>query len=487
MSVNDFLSNFNEILPLTFLFSWACLLLLVDLFISESKKSITALLAAAGLSVTLVLLIVNWDQTGTAFGGMIVVDTFSTYLNILLAVSGLLAIAVAYDYLKRTELERGEYYTLLLFSIGGMMLMTLAADLILVFLAFELLSIPLYVLAGFAVPRAESEEAAIKYFLLGAFSSAIMVYGIALVYGATSTTALSEIIAAISSGSTNMGLLGIGAGMILIGLGFKVAAVPFHMWTPDVYQGAPTSVTAFMAVGAKVAGFAALVRIWIWTFSNQALADDLTPILWGIAVLTMIVGNVIALMQHNIKRLLAYSSIAHAGYILMALVPYAQGDMTDAVVSSILFYLLAYMVTSFAAWAVVIALEQKEGKGLELDDYAGLSRKYPVLALTMAVAMLSFIGIPPTLGFIGKFGLFSVVIDGGYIVLALIGVLTSLVSAYYYLRVVVVMYMQEGEPIVQKETLLYLTVILTGVSMVLLGIFSEPLINWASQAVLGMF
>jgi NADH-quinone oxidoreductase subunit N len=487
MSVNDFLSSFNDILHLTFLFGWACVLLLVDLFIPKGRKNITAVLAVLGLLITLAILITRWGTTVSAFNGMIMVDGFSSYLNILLMITGLLSIGVAYDYLKRTGLERGEYYALLLFSLAGMMLMVGAADLIIIFLALELLSIPLYVLAGFAVPQPESEEAALKYFLLGAFSSAIMVYGIALVYGATATTSLTGIVESIASGTTDLTLVVIGAALILIGLGFKVAVVPFHMWTPDVYQGSPTSVTAFMAVGAKVAGFAALLRVLVEAFSAPELVSDLTPILWALAALTVILGNVVALMQKNIKRLLAYSSIAHAGFILMALVPYGQVELADAAVSAALFYLLAYMITNFAAWAVVIALERKEGVGLEIEDYAGLSRKYPLLALTMTIAMLSFIGIPPTIGFMGKFSVFSVVIDGGYPVLALIGVITSLISAYYYLRVVVVMYMREGEPVVRKEAWLYTTALVTGACVLVLGIFSEPLLNWATQAVMELF
>ena len=487
MSVNELFASFNDILYLTVLIGWACILLLVDLFIPKERKYITAILAALGLLISGGILIANWGQSISAFNGMIMVDGFSSYLNILLVITGLLSIAVGYDYLKRMEIERGEYYSLLLFSICGMMLMTGAADLIVIFLALELLSIPLYVLAGFAVPRPESEEAAIKYFLLGAFSSAIMVYGIALVYGATATTSLTGIIESISGGAADPTILIIGGALLLIGLAFKVAAVPFHMWTPDVYQGSPTSVTAFMAVGAKVAGFAALLRILVEAFSDPYLASDLTPILWALAMLTVLLGNIVALVQKNIKRMLAYSSIAHAGFILMALVPYAQKDLTDTAVSAALFYLFAYMITNFAAWAVVIALERKEGKGLAIEDYAGLGHKYPLLALTMTIAMLSFIGIPPTLGFMGKFYVFRVVIDGGYTILALIGVIASLVSAYYYLRVVVMMYMKEGEPLVRKEALLYGTAVIMGICTLLMGIFSEPLINWAVSAVMELF
>jgi NADH-quinone oxidoreductase subunit N len=254
------------------------------------------------------------------------------------------------------------------------------------------------------------------------------------------------------------------------------------MWTPDVYQGAPSAVTAFMAVGAKAAGFAALLRIFV--LAMPSISIDLTPILWTLAALTMLLGNVVAIAQKNIKRLLAYSSIAHAGYILMALVPYGDPDVAADSVASALFYLVAYALTNFAAWAVVIALEQRGEKGLELSDYAGLGRKHPALAAVMTVAMLSFTGVPPTIGFVGKWYLFRTVIEGGFIGLALIGVLTSLVSAYYYLRVVVIMYMQEGEPAVRRESWLYATAIISAIAVVLLSIFSAPLIELATRAIL---
>ena len=487
MSLNDLLVNLNLIMPITVLTAWACVLLLVDLFIPKERKGITALLAALGLLVALALVLSRAGVTTSAFNGMIMIDGFATFMSVIFLFSGLAGIAVAYDYLMRSGIERGEYYVLLLFSIVGMMLMAAAADLIMVFLALELLSIPLYVLAGIAVPRPDSEEAALKYFLLGAFASGFFLYGTALVYGATGSTALTEIVTATSSGNVNLSFLVIGAGLILVGLGFKVAVVPFHMWTPDVYQGAPSSVTAFMAVGAKAAGFAALLRIFVLAFPS--LAMDLTPVLWALAAFTMVIGNVIAIAQKNIKRMLAYSSIAHAGYIMMALVPYGQGDVAADTVASALFYLLAYMLTSFAAWAVVIALEHNmdEGRdtdGLSLEDYSGLGQKQPALAAAMTIAMLSFIGIPPTLGFVGKFYLLRTVIEGGFSGLALIGLLTSLVSAYYYLRVVVYMYMRDGEPVVRREPWLYFTALATAVGVVVLSIFSEPLFNWASQAVL---
>jgi NADH-quinone oxidoreductase subunit N len=286
-------------------------------------------------------------------------------------------------------------------------------------------------------------------------------------------------------GSANALLLAVGAALILVGLGFKVAAVPFHMWTPDVYQGAPSAVTAFMASGAKIAGFAALLRVFVLAFPS--LAADLTPILAVLSALTMIVGNVVAISQTNIKRLLAYSSIAHAGYILMAFVPYGQAGVVATSVASGLFYLVSYAISNFGAWAVVIALEGQAGRGLQIGDYAGLGRKRPALAAAMAVFMLSLTGIPPTLGFVGKFYLFRAAIEGQYYLLAVIGVVTSLISAYYYLRVVVTMYMRDGEPDTASEPWLNLTWAVSAILTVLVSIVPSPLFGWATSAVMRLF
>jgi NADH-quinone oxidoreductase subunit N len=480
MTTTDFLS----ILPMTILIIWASALLLVSVFI-KNRSGLYTLLAALGLAITLGFSLAQLGRQFESFGGMIIVDGFAIFLNVLFLGSGLLGIALAYDYLQRMGLDQGEYYVLLLYSISGMMLMAVAADLIVVFLALELLSIPLYVLAGFARPRVESEESALKYFLLGAFAGGFVVYGVALAFGAAGTTKLDGIVTAVSSGTADMNLLTIGAALILIGFGFKVAAVPFHMWTPDVYHGAPSAVTAFMAVGAKAAGFAALLRVFVAAFPT--LSIELTPIVWTLAALTMFAGNLIAIAQSNIKRLLAYSSIAHAGYILMALVPFGQRSIAGDSVASALFYLLAYALTNFGAWGVVIALEKTEGRGLTLEDYAGLGSRHPSLAAAMAIFMLSFTGIPPTLGFVGKFFLFRTVLEAEFVGLAIIGVLTSLISAYYYLRVVVIMYMQEGEPEVRSETWLNLTTATAAVGTVIFSLVSVPLFEWASQAVLRIF
>jgi NADH-quinone oxidoreductase subunit N len=491
MTLSDLTSNLITILPITVLLAWGCLLLLADLWIPPGRKWLTGALAAVGLSLTLGVSLSQAGSTAVGFNGMVEVDNFAVFLDVLFLGSGLLAIALAHDYLKRMEIEHGEYYVLLLFSIAGMMLMSVAADLIVVFLSLELLSLPLYILSGFARPKLDSEEAALKYFLLGAFSGGIVLYGVAMTFGATQTTSLRGVLAAAQAGTANSILLTVGAALLLIGLGFKVAAVPFHMWTPDVYHGAPSAVTAFMAAGAKAAGFAALLRVLVLALPESSA--DLTPILWGLAALTMIVGNLLAIAQVNIKRLLAYSSIAHAGYILMALAAYGQSQSGDDATASVLFYLAAFTITSFGAWAVVIALEKTDlsvdsvnRKGLLLEDYAGLGRVRPWLAAAMTVFMLSFTGVPPTLGFTAKFFLFRTMLEVNtlpFVILAVIGVLTSLLSAYYYLRVVVIMYMHAGEPQVRSDAWLNLTAIVTAAATILLSLFSAPLFRWAAEAI----
>ncbi|HUF39637.1 MAG TPA: NADH-quinone oxidoreductase subunit N [Anaerolineales bacterium] len=488
MTATDFLS----VLPLTILVAWACVLTIADLFIG--RKLWTAVLAGLGLATALVVAVLTGGETRVGFNGMVSADGFAVFVSVLLLASGMVAVGLLYGYSRRMGFERGEIYTLLLFSMGGMVLMAYAADLIAVFLALELFSIPLYILAGIARPRSESEESALKYFLIGAFSSAIMVYGIALVYAATGATALSGIVAALGSPAFNVTLFSVGGGLVLVGFGFKVGAVPFHMWIPDVYQGAPSAVTAFMAVGAKAAGFAALLRVFVTAFSTRFdVMPELTTVIWWMSALTMIVGNVLAVSQKNIKRLLAYSSISHAGFILMAFTAYGQESVAADSVASALFYLLAFAVTSYGVWAIVMSLEQVEDgddgmrKGLNLDDYAGLGQRHPALALAMTIFMLSFIGLPPTLGFAGKLYLFRTAIAGGFYSLAVIGVLTSLISAYYYLKIVVIMYMVDGEPQVHKARMLGWTVGVSAVGTVVLTIFASPLFAWAAGSVLELF
>jgi len=481
-------SDFNAILPLIVLAGWASLMLLVDLWIPKTRKDITAALALLGLAVTLAVLLVIAATGPTpivAFGGMIVLDGFTVFLNVLVLGTGGLAVLLALNYLKRVNIERGEFYTLLLFSIAGMMMMASAGDLIVVFLALETLSIPLYILSGFARPRLDSEESALKYFLLGAFASGFLVYGIALTYGATATTSLSQIAAAVAANGALAAdpLLLAGAALILVGLGFKVAAVPFHMWAPDVYEGAPTIVTAFMSVGAKIGGFAALVRVFFIAF--PALAAHWTPVVAAISALTMILGNVAAIAQSSIKRMLAYSSKTHAGYVLMAVVAGGAGTMAGFAASSAVFYLLGYAVMNLGAWAVVMAVE-KDGAAAKVDDFAGLGATRIGMALAMTVFMLSLTGLPPTIGFIGKFYVFRAAIDSGYMWLAVVGVITSLISAFYYLRVVMVMWMQSGQGEAVTPLGLSTVVTLSALATFILGIVPGPLMAAAERALLAL-
>lgn len=469
-----------NILPIAFLLGWALLLVLVEAF--TKRSGVTMALAALGLAAAAVMAVMQFGVETSAFKGMLTVDGFAVFLYLLLLVSGLLSVALSYDYGKRMGWVRGEYYILMLFSISGAMLMASAANLIVVFLALELLSIPLYIMAAFVPNDASSEEAGLKYFLLGAFAGGFVLYGVALVFGATGATNLMEIVAA-APGTEKPLLLLVGAALILIGLGFKVAVVPFHMWTPDVYQGAPTPVTAYMAVVAKAGGFAALLRVFISAFPS--VSEDLVPVIAALVILTLVIGNLAALAQKNIKRMFAYSSISHAGFIMMAFVTYGTELYAEAV-TSVLFYLLAFSVTSFGSWAVVIALEKAEGKGLNYEDYAGLGRKYPVLSVAMLIFLLSFTGVPPTLGFGGKFFLFRTVLEADFTWLAVIGVLASLVSAYYYLRVVIYMYFHDGDPQVRSEPVLNLVTALTAVGTVFLFLFSGPLLRWAAEAVLAL-
>lgn len=477
MSINDFLA----ILPVLVVLVTGVLVMVADVFLPEGRKGIAALLSGLGLAAGLGAALAAVPSTGTAFAGMVVADGFSLFLDALFAAVGLVGIGLAYDYFKRMRLQRGEYYTLLLFSIGGMMLMGHANDLVMFFLALELLSIPLYILSGFFRARLASQEAALKYFLLGAFSSGFVLYGIAMVFGGTASINLEGIVAAVRDGSANLTFLLVGAALLVVGFAFKVSAVPFHAWTPDVYEGAPSPLTGFMSSATKAAGFAALIRLLLVVF--PALGENLAPVVSGLAALTMIAGNLIALMQTNIKRLLAYSSIAHAGYLLIGLVAVNSSAAGDAV-AAMLFYLVGYAIANLGAWSVVVAAEQAEGRGLELEDYSGLGRKYPWLGVAMLVFMLSFIGVPLTLGFWGKLYLFRVALESGLFGLAVIGIAASLVSAYYYLRVVVYMFFRDGEGVARRDVWLNLIAIGSAAAVVLMALVPGDLLQVAAQAVL---
>ncbi len=455
-SLGEYLANANlgVTLPALSLIFGACVLVLVDLLIPSNRKEWTARLALVGIAVSFVLnLLVYNTETTSAFGGMFEADSLTAFLNIVILVTAAISIFMSVDYLKRAKIERGEFYTLLLLSVSGMMFMVGATDLVVIFIALELLSIPLYILAAFRAPDIKSEEGAMKYFVLGAFASAFFVYGAALVYGATGTTNIGDIAAAVPGIVAEAGgarfLLLMGGALAFVGLGFKVAVVPFHMWTPDVYEGAPTPVTAFMSVGAKLGGFGAMFRIIVVGLSAFVLSEADSAAwqqtVWLVAAATLILGNVVAIAQTNIKRLLAYSSISHAGYVLMAVAAAGTVGLGQQAIQAALVYLLAYAFTNLGAFAVAMAVEKDDGTGTNIDDMVGLSRSRPILALAMAVFMLSLTGIPLTGGFIGKLLVFRVTLDAGLIPLAVIGVLTSVVSAFYYVRIIINMYLADGE------------------------------------------
>lgn len=451
--------NLGVTLPAVFLGVFTTFLLVIDLFIP--RKIVTAWLAIGALGVSFFINLFTFNSGETALHGMFVADAFTGFLNLIILTTAILGVLLSIDYLKRTGMEKGEYYSLLLFSTAGMMFMASANDLIVIFVALELLSIPLYVMSAFRPNDVKSEESGIKYFILGAFSSAFFVYGAALIYGATGTTSLPEIAArvtTITSLDNSVFYMLVGTALIVVGLGFKVAVVPFHMWTPDVYEGAPTPVTAFMSVGAKAGGFAALLRIMVvalpaFVINSGDTSTAWQTTVWIVAALTLILGNFVAVSQTSIKRMLAYSSIAHAGYILMAVAAAGANnfDLADEATRAALVYLLAYAFTNIGAFGIAMSLEKDDGTIVTLDDFTGLAKSRPLMAAMMAVFMFSLAGIPLTGGFVGKWLVFQSTIEANLIPLAVIGVLTSVVSAFYYVRIIVNMYLRgdadvEGNP-----------------------------------------
>jgi len=432
--------NLAVVMPEIILSCVAMVLLLVNVFVPGKDKAYLGYLSIIGLAVTAVSVVGGWGPSVSAFGGAVVQDNFAIFFKVIFLVSAALAILISDKYMVQEECNQGELYPLILFATIGMMLMASGTDLMVIFLGLELLSVCLYVLAGFNRGNVKSNEAGLKYFLLGAFSTGFLLYGMALTYGATGSTKIAAISAHVMAnpGIAANPIFVVGMLLIAVGFSFKIAAAPFHMWTPDVYEGAPTPMTAFMSAGPKAAGFAAFIRVMIFAF--PMLRAEWGDLLWILAVLTMTVGNIIALSQDNIKRMLAYSSIAHAGYCLVG---FTATNAEGA--AGILFYMLSYAFMNIGAFAVVILIGKKGEKNGNVQDFAGLGAKKPLLALIFSVFLFSLAGIPPTAGFIGKFYLFSAAIKSGYIGLAIIGVLNSAASVYYYLRVMVFMYMKDSE------------------------------------------
>jgi NADH-quinone oxidoreductase subunit N len=386
-------------------------------------------LAGAGVSTALL-----WGRHATGFG-VVSADAFGLFIVMVLVIVGVMTMLLSPQFVEHDALPGGEYYALTLFALAGMMLMAMATDLLVIFLALEVMSLAVYVLTAIRRNSEAAVEGAFKYFILGGFSSAFFLYGIAFVYGIAHTTRLDRVASALASESAAHPTIAFaGVGLVIVGFAFKVSAVPFHMWTPDAYEGAPTIVAGFMSTGVKAAAFAAFVRVMVIAFEPLRVAWF--PVIWVMAAATMILGTIVGVAQANLKRMLAYSSIAHAGYLLVGL---AAGN--DVGRGAILFYLLAYGITNLAAFAVIGLLATPDRANDDLDSMAGLSVRHPALAAAFAVLLLSLGGLPPTAGFVGKWYIFSAAVRGGDYGLAIIGVLTSVVSLFFYLRVIVMMYM----------------------------------------------
>jgi NADH-quinone oxidoreductase subunit N len=431
---------FEPLLPELVLVVFAIVGLLYEAFAKRSEALVHLSIGLVGVALAAAtdMWLWNWDGAATVLGGTVAPDRFAVLARLLLLVVAALGLLLGHQYFARSgDEQKGEFAPLLLFATSGMTLIVAAADLIVTFLALEILSLSLYVLTGLTGRRA-ANEASMKYFLLGAFSSAFFLYGVAMAYGATGTTKIASMALALTGSGDAQALALLGFALLAVGFGFKVSAAPFHMWTPDVYQGAPTPVTAYMSAATKIAAFGALIRVLDVAF--QALAWDWAPVVWILAAVSVVVGSILAIAQTNVKRMLAYSSIAHAGFILTGLTASGAAGIRSAV-----FYLVAYAAMTVGAFGTVMLVSGKGEERTRLGDYAGLARTNPIAAALMTLFLLSLAGIPPAAGFIAKVNVFAAAIGAGYWVLALIGVVLSVAAAFFYLRVIVLMYMQEPE------------------------------------------
>ncbi len=457
------LTDLQAIMPMLIVTLSAVVTMIAEAFRPKGERVPMGGLGIIGLVGAIIASLLLWNRDAVAFG-VVRADNFSLFINITLALVGILTILFSSEVVDREELPSGEYYTLTLFGISGMMLMASATDLLIIFLALEILSLAVYVLTGIRRSSEAGAEGAFKYFLLGAFSSAFFLYGIAMTFvvthGATRLDQISQRLA--EYGASPSVLVLVAMGLLLVGFAFKVSAVPFHMWTPDAYQGAPTVVTGFMSTGVKAAAFAAFLRVFLTAFGS--LKADWQPLLWGIAVATMVVGTVVGVAQSNVKRMLAYSSIAHAGYLLIGLI--AGSSVGKA---AVLFYLLSYAVTNLGAFGIVALLATKSNPHDEVRDFTGLWYERPGLAALMTVFLLSLGGFPPTAGFIGKWYIFAAAVQEGYFWLAIIAVLSSVVSVFFYLRIVVMMYMTDGKR--EAATPAVSPLATAGLALAVVGIF----------------
>jgi NADH-quinone oxidoreductase subunit N len=472
--------NINATLPPLVLAITGIIVMVAEPFVSASKKTSLAWLALLGTIAAMFALIPMAANRGQWYSNLWIVDDYDVFLSFVFLLIAAITILTSADYLRRENMNHPEFYALLLFATSGMLMMAASNELIMVFLGLEILSIATYIMAGFRRTDLKSNESALKYFLLGSFSSAFFLYGVALIFGATGSTNLIGIAESLRSSQVPTSLVELSAALILIALCFKVAVAPFHIWTPDVYEGAPTPVTGFMSVGPKAAGFAVLFRIFLTAF--PAIQARWGSAIYMIAALTMILGNVIAVVQPNIKRMLAYSSIAHAGYVAVALAAISKRG-----VSAALFYLLAYSLMNLGAFAIVTMLGRSEDKLVNLTDYAGLAAKRPGLAALLSIFLLSLAGVPGTAGFAGKFFIFRAALESRLVWLTIIGVMTTVVSFYYYLYVIVQMYMREPKEEFSDVPVpgsVKIVLVVSAVGTLYLGVLPTSVIEWTSSAAL---
>lgn len=445
----------------------------------KGEKPSLRLLALGGLVLALVAAVMALGDPGPAFNGMLQVDAYGGFFRALVIVVGILTVLAAESYLRREKHENGEFYALVVFSIAGQCVMVTANELIVLFIGLEISSISSYILAGFLRDDKRANESALKYFLLGSFATGFLLYGIAWIYGVTGSTNLQTIQQALAAGSSNTVLVGLAAALMFVGFSFKVSAAPFQIWAPDVYQGAPAPVSAFLSAGPKAAAFAMFTRVFLTAFSS--LTPEWEKLLWVSALATMIIGNFAALKQSNIKRLLAYSSIAHAGYVLVAITAHSNVG-TQAV----MFYLASYAFVNIGAFAVVSHVASRGERHVSVDDFAGLATRQPVTAALLTVFLASLIGVPLTGGFFGKFYIFKAALDANLVWLTVLGLINSAVAAYYYLRVIMVMYTkQPSEATAQLEPLELTTkavLWVSAVATVFLGVFPSMLLKWAGES-----
>jgi NADH-quinone oxidoreductase subunit N len=477
-------TSLSAIVPMTCVAAAAIAAMTAEAFRAPGERMPIAPLGLIGLTGAAIASLLLWNENTSSFN-LVVADKFGLFVTWVLIIVGGLSLAISGPTLDRGRLPRGEYYALMLFGLAGMMLMATASDLLLIFLALEVLSLAVYVLTGIRRDSPASSEAALKYFLLGAFSSAFFLYGIAFTFGLTGTTRLDRIgteMATAALAPEPLHLLAIG--FLLVGFAFKISAVPFHMWTPDAYEGAPTAVTAFMSTGVKAAAFAAFVRVFLSAF--EPLLNHWHALGWAIAAVTMIAGTVIGVAQTSVKRMLAYSSIAHAGYLLVALV-----SANDIGKGAVLFYLLTYAVTNLGAFGILVVLESPDRPHDQVQDFSGLWYTRPALAALMTMFLLSLGGFPPFGGFVAKWYVFSAAIKADETWLAIIGVLTSVVSVFFYLRIVVMMYMTGSDisrpamPAVPRVA--GAALVASAILVLYLGILPSRVLDWAADSIATIF